>query len=182
MVLPLLLIILLLIVGVSSVYSVRTSAHKMAYDAARHVAKSSSTHLIAGCGTDLKDERPPSTDPKSPLPSYRDDVQDVIDYYYTGDHANHMLQAMTSDVEIASITTGPPINVGPHSQPSGYYCNQSIQVTMTYKLKVPAWEVLKGLLSSQGETPARETGVAARLANEFEVVPCSEQPDGAKGC
>jgi len=169
MVLPLLLVIILLIIGVASVYTVRTSAHKLAYDAARHVAKNSSTELLTDCGQDLR-------------PSHSGDAQAVIDYYYNGDHANHFLQAMTSDVTIESITTGPPITVGPHSQPDGFYCNQAVQVTISYQLRVPAWEQVKGLLGSGEHTGARETGVATRLAQEYDTITCKEQPTGAPGC
>ena len=170
MVLPLLLVIIILIIAVATIYTVRTSEHKLAYDAARHVAKNSATELLTDCNQDLR-------------PSHQGDVQAVIDYYYNGNHANHFLQAMTSDVTIDSITTGPPIKVGPHSQPDGYYCNQSVEVTISYQLRVPAWDTVKGLLGAGGgQTGAKETGVATRLAREFETVSCDEQPKGAPGC
>lgn len=169
MVLPLLITIILLIIGVALVYTVRTAEHKLAYDAARHVAKDSTLDLITGCGTDLK-------------PAYAGSAQAVVDYYYTGDHANHFLQAMTENVQVVAITTGPQVTKGPHSQPDAYYCNQAVEVTVTYDIKVPAWDVVKNLLNSNGTTSAQETGVAARLAKDYEDVTCDQQPQGAPGC
>ena len=159
LVLPLLLAIIMLVIGVSSVYAVRNSAHKMTYDAARHIAKFDQAKYV-GCANDL-------------TPADAGEVQKVIDYYYDADTGDGLLKGMVpqSSVTIDKVSTGPRLPGG--SQGPEFYCPQSIEVTISYDINVPAWSFLENLYG-HGNGRLTERAMAARLVPQYEDVPCGD--------
>lgn len=158
LVLPLLMAIIALIVSVSSIYAVRNAAHKMTYDAARHVAKVDQARYT-GCHNDLK-------------AADQAEVQRVVDYYFDKDTGDVLLKNMTANLSIDAVSTGPPIPSG--TQGAAYYCPQSVEVTISYDINVPFWAFLEGLYG-HGNGRLTERALAARLVPQYENVPCDEQ-------
>lgn len=156
MVLPLLLVILFISIGVGLIYVVRTAEHKVAYDAARHVAKVDQAKYT-GC---------------QDLPQDISVADQVVQYYYTDpNNANVLLKNMTSNWHVTKVSTGP----GNDSNPS-YYCPQSVQVTIEYDLNVPGWDIVSSLYGA-GTQHLKEVGTAARLVYEYDNIPCDQQGD-----
>lgn len=154
LVLPLLLAIIFITIGVSLLYAVRIQEQKAAYDAARHVAKENhdlTSDLVTGC---------PPTDISS-TNGNRGSAQDVLNFEY---QRSPMMRSMASKPTVVRVSTGPRI------QNTDYFCNMAVSVTISYKPTIPGWEVLSALYGSNLGV-LQETGVAARLANQYEPPP-----------
>jgi len=158
LVLPLLLMVIFLSLGVSSVYAVRNAAHKMTYDAARHVAKYDQARLD-GCHTAA-----PAAD--------SDAAREVVKYYTSDTTGDQLIRLMTGNIQVDAVTTGPPVPGG--SQGPEYYCNQAIEVTISYDLNVPAWDAARGLFGGKNGGRLAERALAARLVKEYETVGCKD--------
>jgi Flp pilus assembly protein TadG len=185
LVLPLLLAIIFLSAGVGLVYAVRVSEHKMAYDAARHVAKTYKTRitdfdmadpnnpvlrpsdLIDGCQTDLRNYDNTGT-------AAYDQAQAVVDLEWTPpNHPLPFIQNMSSKPVVKTVGTGPPIPA--EGSNANYYCNQAITVTITYTINVPGWDTISAFYGSHGPGQLQEVGIATRLVRDYESTPSDHQ-------
>ena len=195
LVLPLLLVIIFMSIGVSLIYTVRVSEQKLAYDAARHVAKSYKARptdfdmtdpknpklrpsdLIDGCQADLN-----AYDPSQ---NVMGEVQRVIDLEWAPpNHTTPLIATLATKPTVESVSTGPPL---PNQSKPNYYCNQAVQVTIKYKLNIPGWETLASLYGADSHSEVKEIGIAARLSRDYENTPKDQKgpdpspPSGGNG-
>lgn len=154
LVIPLLLSIIFITITVSLLYAVRIQEQKAAYDAARHVAKVNpdlTKDLISGCPpNDISSQNGTKTS-----------AEEVLSYEYSN---SPMMQSMASKPKVVRVSTGPRIGN------TDYYCNMAVSVTISYHPTIPGWEVLTSIYGAKLGT-FQETGVAARLANQYEPPP-----------
>jgi len=161
LVLPLLIAIIFITIAASLLYSVRIQEQKAAYDAARHVAKENhdlTKDLVSGClPTDISAQNGTKASAEAVL---------ALEY-----QNSPMMRSMASKPTVVRVSTGPKIG------DTEFYCNMAVSVTISYHPTIPGWEVLTSIYGSRLGT-FQETGVAARLANQYEPPPsCVPTPD-----
>ncbi|MEA2646491.1 MAG: hypothetical protein QOE92_1574 [Chloroflexota bacterium] len=173
LVLPMLFMIILITLAAALSWAVRIEQHKVAYDIARHVAKQEPQKdgkndfdhdLVTGCY--------PNTANPDLTERNHGDADDIIAYHF-GDNPNlGLANSMSTPPKLKRITTGPPIKdqktPGGDNIDPNYFCNMSISATITYELRVPAWEAISAIYGAGPLHEIEETGIAARLQSQYE--------------
>lgn len=133
LVLPLLMIVMSIILAGATIYGVKIEEHKAAYDAARHVAKTS----VSGHGADDTSE-----------------AQRVLQLDY--DHSTLMHVFTTRVPQVVRVDDGK--GPGP-----GITQRYGVEVVVSYSLRnVPGWDFLNSVYGSH-TSDLQETGVAAKV-------------------